>query len=141
MEPKDFLTLANELAASEKAAEARSATSRAYYAAFHCALNILQDMGFDIPSNHRSHEAVSAHLTNSGNPTVDDHGRTLLDFRGWRNNADYEIEDVTHEDPKKARQFVKIAEYLIRELEDECEGPERDEIIASIKAYLEKLKS
>ena len=50
MNPRDFLTLANSLAAGTTEAAWRSAVSRAYYAAFHSTRMLHRDLGFRVGS-------------------------------------------------------------------------------------------
>lgn len=53
MNPRDFLEVANDLLSGDSEAEGRSAISRAYYAAFHVALNLFRCCGFHPPDTLR----------------------------------------------------------------------------------------
>ena len=66
MDPRDFLDQARLLAATNTAAGRRSAISRAYYATYHVALELLQALGFRrIERGHAGHEAVRLRLIHS----------------------------------------------------------------------------
>jgi len=59
MTGRDFLALADQLASGGTEAEWRSAISRAYYAAFHVARELLQDLRFSVPHADRAHAYLS----------------------------------------------------------------------------------
>src|SRR5262249_460451 len=54
MDFRDYLTLARTLAGGATEAEWRTASSRAYYAAFHVARELLADLGFRVPQADRA---------------------------------------------------------------------------------------
>ena len=97
MDPKDFLRVANDLAKSDETAELRSAVSRAYYAAFHVARKLLVDMGFEISKGSGAHGDICNYLGNAANPTVEHAGNNIGDLKGWRNEADYELDIAEYE--------------------------------------------
>ncbi len=66
MDGRDFLPLANALAAGPTEAEWRTAISRAYYAAFHVARQLVMDLGFVVPYADRAHAYLWYRLSNSG---------------------------------------------------------------------------
>jgi uncharacterized protein (UPF0332 family) len=88
---RDFLAVANTLAAGPTEAEWRSAVSRAYYAAFHTARELLTRLRFRVPGGEQAHAYLWLRLSNTGDPTADAVGRLLRDLRGRRNNADYDL--------------------------------------------------
>jgi uncharacterized protein (UPF0332 family) len=53
--PRDFLTVAKYLAARGTEGEWRTAVSRAYYAVFHTARNLMEDLGFVVPRADPAH--------------------------------------------------------------------------------------
>ena len=53
MNPRDFLDVADELIAGPSEAYWRSSVSRAYYAAFHVADQLLTQCGFVVPHSER----------------------------------------------------------------------------------------
>src|SRR6266436_1986042 len=91
MKSRDFLTLAQRLVSESAEVSWRSAVSRAYYAAFHVARELLEDLGFVVPQGDRAHAYLWLRLSNSGDPLVVKTGRRLGDLRRWRNRADYDV--------------------------------------------------
>ncbi|HKI33165.1 MAG TPA: HEPN domain-containing protein [Gemmataceae bacterium] len=83
--------MAVRLAAGATEAEWRSATSRAYYAAFHAARDLFRGLGFVVPRADAAHKYLAFRLQNSGNTQLRDAGRELDDLRQLRNEADYDI--------------------------------------------------
>ena len=139
MDPKDFLRVANNLAKSDEAAELRSAVSRAYYAAFHVARKLLVDMGFEISKGSGAHGDVCKYLGNAGNPTVEHAGSNIGDLKGWRNQADYELDLDEHENSRSVQNIVLITEQIIEDLEQCCNGSDRDQIKGAISSYIIKM--
>ncbi len=140
MDPKDFLRVANDLAQSNKAAELRSAVSRAYYAAFHVARKLLVDMGFEISKGSGAHGDICNYLGNAANPTVEHAGNNIGDLKGWRNQADYELNSVEHENSGSVQKIVFITEQIIEDLEQCCNGSDRDQIKGAISSYITKME-
>lgn len=66
MDFREFLTLAKVLLRGSTEAERRTAVSRAYYAAFHVARLLLDDLGFDVPRGDRAHAHLWLRLSNCG---------------------------------------------------------------------------
>ena len=52
---RDYLTLAKTWITGASEAEWRSAVSRAYYAAFHEARDLLRNLGFAVPRGDQAH--------------------------------------------------------------------------------------
>lgn len=88
---REFLAVADALAAGPTEAEWRSAVSRAYYAAFHTAREFLTRLRFRVPAGEQAHAYLWLRLSNTGDPTSDTIGRLLRDLRGRRNIADYDL--------------------------------------------------
>jgi uncharacterized protein (UPF0332 family) len=63
---RDFLSLAARLAAGATEADWRNAVSRAYYAAFHVARQLLADLNFTVPRADRAHQYLVFRLSNCG---------------------------------------------------------------------------
>src|SRR2546430_15944805 len=87
---RDFLALAARLAAGASESEWRSAASRAYYAAFHVARELLSDLRFLVPRADRAHQYLTFRLSNCGDAAVIAAGRNLETLRRLRNRADYD---------------------------------------------------
>jgi len=92
----DFLTLAEALKSAPDSpgppeAALRSSVSRAYYAAFHYAMNVAREEGYTPSSSGDDHKNVQAHFRHY-KPT-DVRRKIALDLDRLRNNrskADYE---------------------------------------------------
>src|SRR6267154_1443857 len=91
MTGRDFLPLARQLLGLGGEAARRSAVSRAYYAAFHVARDLLAGLGFVVPRADRAHEYLYRRLNNCGLPTVRVAAGKLHDLRSRRNQADYDL--------------------------------------------------
>ena len=118
MDPRDFLHQARTLAATNTAAGRRSATSRAYYATHHVALELLQALGFRrIERGHAGHEAVRLRLVHSRLDPVIRTGRMLARLQDIRVKADYWLRDPHPENPATATHWLDQAEMMIHTLD------------------------
>lgn len=92
----EFLTLAEALQSDPDSpgppeAALRSAVSRAYYAAFHCALNVASEEGFDSSGSGDDHRNVQRHFRHhKTNSTRQKIAIELDRLRNNRSKADYE---------------------------------------------------
>ncbi|MFO0811464.1 MAG: HEPN domain-containing protein [Gemmataceae bacterium] len=91
MTGRDFLESAGRLATSPEEADWRNAASRAYYAAFHVARDLLTALRFRVPRADRAHEYLYRRLNNCGHLAAQDAARLLHDLRTLRNRADYDL--------------------------------------------------
>src|SRR5262249_45562525 len=91
MNERDFLTLAATLAGGPTEAEWRTAVGRAYYAAFHVARRLLEDLGFTVPRADRAHGYLGLRLQNCGDLPAQQAGADLDGLRRLRNRADYDL--------------------------------------------------
>src|SRR5438046_8095165 len=91
MNGRDFLDTARHLASRGGEADGRSAVSRAYYAAFHAARDLLAALRFRTPRADRAHNYLYVRLNNCGEATVERAASQLRDLRTVRNEADYDI--------------------------------------------------
>src|SRR5579883_2185536 len=87
---REYLTLARTLAGGTTEAEWRSASSRAYYAAFHVARLLLLSLGFRVPQAERAHGYLWLRLSNAGHADTMKAGSRLGLLRRQRNWADYD---------------------------------------------------
>ncbi len=133
MNPRDFLTLANALAAGATEAARRSAISRAYYAAFHTARLLLRDLGFRVPRGDQAHAYLWMRLSNCGDPQVVAAGQKLQDFRGKRNEADYNL-DVPLPQANVPPRLI-VADRVIQTLDAGRAEPTRTQITNAMRAY------
>src|SRR4051812_32107702 len=116
MNPRDFLDVADDLAAGLREADWRSAVSRAYYAAFHVGRRLLRRCGFVVPEAEQAHGYVWLRLANSGHPDIQLAGNNLATLRRVRNLADYDLaRPLAH---SAAIGQVQAAAETLRVLED-----------------------
>jgi hypothetical protein len=139
MDPQEFLQLASELVRGSRAAELRTAISRAYYAVYNVSVEILAGMGFRIDRGPGGHGDVQKYLGNSRDPEVEKIGSQLVDLHGRRIRADYRLDNKDIENQKTARALVEQAGRMIRTL-DECRSePRRAQIINAIRDWERKV--
>lgn len=133
MDFREFLDLERNWATAPTEGERRSAASRAYYATFHAARQLLTDTGFSVPRGERAHAYLWLRLSNSAHPDVEQAGDDLNDLRGERNRADY---DGRRPFPSAtARRLVQLAESVIQALDAARQEPVRTAIIDAMKVY------
>jgi hypothetical protein len=133
MDGRDFLTLAQQLAAAPTEAAWRSAVSRAYYAAFHVARQLMEDLKFAVPRADRAHSHLWLRLSNCGDPQVVAAGRNLNDLRRDRNWADYDLAHPMHQ--MIVQRPLLVAPQIIRVLDAAAIDPTRTQITGTMKIY------
>jgi uncharacterized protein (UPF0332 family) len=131
--PPDFLLLAQQLAQATTEAAWRTAVSRAYYAAFHVARQLLEDLGFRVPQADRAHAYLWLRLCNCGDPQVERAGMKLNDLRRERNTADYYLGMAFRQTP--AQRQPGNAASIIQVLESAALEPTRSAITDAMKIY------
>jgi uncharacterized protein (UPF0332 family) len=130
---KDFLTLAEIWITGAGEAEWRSAVSRAYYAAFHEARQLLRGLGFAVPRGDQAHAYLWLRLSNCGEPQLQLAGNELNRLRRERNRADYDVDQtVAHAD---ALLQVQAARRIIQTLDTAKAEPARTQITDAMKIY------
>jgi uncharacterized protein (UPF0332 family) len=132
MNPRLFLTQAQRLMISVAEEDWRTATSRAYYAAFHLACAFMTNLGFAVPNAERAHGYLWLRLQNCGDATVQRAGILLNDLRQQRNRADYDL----HRSFTQARALAAVqdATTMIQILDAVVE-PTRTQILNTMKDY------
>ncbi len=121
MNPLDFLDVAFDLAGEFREADWRSAVSRAYYAAFHVAGQLLLRCGFVPGQRDQIHGHSWIRLANCGNSSGQQAGNDLRRLRGARNRADYDLDQTLTQ--TQATDFVSLAERIIRLLKQLAAAP------------------
>jgi uncharacterized protein (UPF0332 family) len=130
---QDFLRLADALLAGPSEVEWRSAVSRAYYAAFHVARDLLFACGFAAPRGDQAHAFLWLRLSNASAAAVENAGRNLQTLRRDRNRADY---DLTHPLAQAtAATQVQAAKDIVNALQAAAQEPVRTQIVDAIKIY------
>jgi uncharacterized protein (UPF0332 family) len=119
MEPRDFLTLAEKLVLDKHAAAAhfRSASGRAYYAAFHQVSKVLGDLGFPPAESAKGHFQAVQLLQRSGDEELETAGGLLGDLYTLRRRADYELQRTDVEKLSSAQKAVETALSIFQDLD------------------------
>jgi hypothetical protein len=133
MDPREFLALAQQLNLAMTEVAWRSAVSRAYYAAFHVARQLLEDLGFTVPHGDRAHGYLWLRLSNCGDPLVQRAGRDLNALRRDRNGADYDL--ARPMGPVVPRLQLPLAAQIIQALDAARMQPTRTTISDAMKIY------
>jgi uncharacterized protein (UPF0332 family) len=134
MKPRDFLELADTLCTEITEAAWRTAVSRAYYAAFHTARQLLRQCGFAVPPADQAHAYLWLRLANSGHPDVQRAGNDLSILRHIRNWADYDLDRPM--DHATAFGQVQAGDSIIQLLEQVAGEPTvREPVIEAMKTY------
>lgn len=133
MTGSDFLSLAHRLAAEASEPEWRTAVSRAYYASFHVARQLLEELGFRVPWADRAHAYLTMRLNNCGEASVQQAGSDLHSLRSLRNQADYDL----HRPLRQAVAIAQahIAEQIIQALTLAKQEPIRTSISQAMQIY------
>ena len=132
MTGRDFLPLAHQLAAGGTEAAWRTAVSRAYYAAFHCARELLDNLGFRVPRADLAHKYLIFRLSNCGDTLIQQAAHDLDILRGLRNQADYDLQRLLRQVIVPSE--VQRAERIIQAL-GAFHEPRRTQINNAIKIY------
>jgi uncharacterized protein (UPF0332 family) len=129
----DFLSLAQLLAAGWTEAAWRSAGSRAYYAAFHIARDLLRGLGFAVPATDVAHKYLAFRLQNCGQADLQQAGRDLDKLRDFRNRADYDLYPVFVQ--QRAYMSADLARQIILAAALAAADPTRTQVRDAIIAY------
>lgn len=107
-----YLDLSDRLARriGDEAAE-RSAISRAYYAAFHAARDLLDRRSPTVPRDGSAHAVVRDRIA-AQSPAA---GQDLRRLHGWRKNADYD-DECPFVTASQATTAVALARRLVQEI-------------------------
>jgi hypothetical protein len=133
MTGQDFLSLAIALVGGTSEAEWRTASSRAYYAAFHVTRDNFQGLGFAVSRTDAAHNYLGHRLQNCGQPLLEQAGRDLDSLRSFRNQADYDL-SLTFMALQGSRD-IRIAQQLIQTLAVMLVEPTRTQVRDAIVAY------
>lgn len=139
MDPRDYHILATELARGRRAVDFRSAINRAYYATYNVGVEILEGMGFKIDKGPQGHKKVQYLFNNCGVDEIISVASKLGDLNSRRIDADYRLQKQSVERKKNAEALVNQAGEMIETIDGSCTGENREQIVATIKEYLDKL--
>jgi uncharacterized protein (UPF0332 family) len=136
MNGRDFLDTARHLAGLGGEANHRSAVSRAYYAAFHAARDLVTSLRFWKPRADRAHNYLYVRLNNFGEVQVQSGAFLLNKLRGLRNQADYDIgQPLSQADAVKS---VRDADRILQAF-DSLIPAQRVQITSAIKQYEQQI--
>ena len=127
----DFLPVAARLANGPTEADWRTAVGRAYYAVFHVARQLLEDLGFCVPRADRAHAYMWLRLSNSGDVQVERAAADVQLMRKHRNHADYDLRKPLKQ--TVAAGDVQMAHGIVQALT--LAGPARAQITAAMRVY------
>jgi hypothetical protein len=125
MNPGEFITLAGGLV-SRGPAGARSATSRAYYGAYHLAASLLDDFQCSCPRVGRNHDLLPKLLASASHGDAKRAAGLLDDLHGERVRADYHMQRTDSEDQNVAKMSVETAakiQSLLNSFRADCSTP------------------
>jgi len=137
-----FLAFARQLAADENltAAGHRTATSRAYYAAFHAARNALERIGVKCPRGDNEHQFVQRALLNCQVPEAVEAGRLLENLHQTRKEADYDL-DALHAEKRTTTDLSLLrADDIMTKLSACSSGVLNQRFAAGVSQYLRAVK-
>ena len=138
MTGNDLISLAGHLIANKAFGNAearhRSAVSRAYYGAFHLALEFLKlECQTTVKSNHTGHQEASNLFFGTNHPDAQDAARLLDELRSLRNAADYDLHKPRLVSEANARIDVEVASDFVSCLQRCNTEPVRSQIVEAIQ--------
>jgi uncharacterized protein (UPF0332 family) len=133
MNAQHFLTLARALAAGNSEAEWRTAISRAYYATFHTARELLHDLGFVVPRDDSAHRYLIYRLNNGQHPSAERAGLDLDRLRSDRNSADYDLRSAVS--TTIALRLIQVADRAMQALAGIQKEPVRSAVMIVMREY------
>src|SRR5258708_5236476 len=129
----EFLAVAEMLIQGPTEAEWRSAVSRAYYAAFHEARQLMQDLRFRVPRGEKAHAYLWLGLFNCREVQAQGGGSDLNQLRTERNRADYDIGQSWLQ--TDALLLVQATRRIIQILDAAGIDPTRTQITDAMRVY------
>jgi uncharacterized protein (UPF0332 family) len=125
MDARQFFEVAEELVATAEADPAarlsagrcRSASSRAYYAAYLAVRDLLDSFGIDVARIPNPHANLQQALQNCGVFTLQRVGVQLRELCADRTTADYNLRASEPDSPDKARSSVELARLVLQTIQ------------------------
>jgi uncharacterized protein (UPF0332 family) len=137
----DFIDFASKLAVSQPTTPAgcRSAVSRAYYGAFHMALEWLEESHFH-KFGDNEHLQVQRHFQNCNVTEGIEIGTLLKNLHESRKDADYRLDKLQAETDANAKACVLRADAIRTRLQQASPSdPTGQAIVAGIEKFRQKL--
>lgn len=133
MNPRDFLGVGTKLHSSPEEADRRTSVSRAYYALFLSAQELLETESVPLQRNYRDHQLVPEYLRNSANQAIEEIGDAIADLRNERNIADYDMVALRFNQQTCALLLAKARVHL--QVLDGLTRPTRKAMVGAIKKH------
>lgn len=141
MEAIEFIELAGKLATGGKSG-ARSAVSRAYYGAFHLAMQLLGEYAAAPTANGQAHALVQNYLQGVKNTDANEAGVLLSDLHGERLKADYRLSNEKAETLQFAMQAVEAAHAInVRLNAYRLSCRDNPDAVRDLREAIEKIKA
>lgn len=135
MRGQDFIDLAIELAQGGSEAAHRTAASRAYYGAFHVAVQLLADTGVVLPDSAEAHRKLQFCLGECRESAGEQAGERLELLRRRRNAADYNLHEPAFQQKAPAEKAIILAERIVAILTTLRAEPVWSRFRAAVRAY------
>jgi uncharacterized protein (UPF0332 family) len=143
MSPKQFLYQAMTLVAPTirpSPVQCRTAVSRAYYAAFHVAVNVVSGLGVTTLRKYGGHEYIVMILRESKDVVLIKTSEKLGSLKDRRVEADYRLDLAKMEIPANAQSATASAGQIIKELEEfEGDGIRKMNAAPLVLEYVKKV--
>ena len=142
MDAKLFLELASHLSRSmaPNPASYRSATSRAYYAAFNALSEMFSDLGIIISTGPTCHGQIKGLINNTQDQELNKVRAKFNQLGSFRRQSDYEMNNIESEKQTTAQLTVKLADSIFMEIQKiRADKPRRQAIRKSVREYAPKV--
>jgi hypothetical protein len=134
MNGNDLISLATQLLAGEGEPRIRAVVSRAYYGAFHCAREFVEQCGVVVPK-HDVHDKLSWCLRECREDAPEVAGNGLQLLRSERNVADYDLSDPRFRKKVHAQFQVRLAIEVVDALQACASEPLNSQIRDMVRSY------
>ncbi len=139
MEGKEFFVFAQKLVQIRTEPALRSAISRAYYAAYHCCIQLLRELGFQFSKDASAHDKVFAYLNNSAISEIQAAADNLTHLRRHRNSADYDLTSKEFQNHIDCQLDLARAQSIILQIEKYSQEPLRTQLRNGMREYEAKI--
>ncbi len=141
MEAKTFFTFSQKLVQMREEPALRSAVSRAYYAAYHCSIGLVRELGFSFEKGAPAHEKIYQYLRNTEVQDAIAAANDLKLLRKRRNEADYELDSGEFKDHIACQIDLARTQLVISQIEKFSREPFRTQLANGLRAYEAKIHS
>ena len=135
MNYREFYDVAAQLGSKKLPAELRSATSRAYYAAFHSARALFVGIGISLPVGPECHTKLRFLMANAGDSDLLAASRSLSSLRTDRNVADYQLDEKDAENSQTVTLNLRRARQVLDCVNQCFAGGAKVGIHAAVRKY------